>query len=126
MIKVSIFLFTDLDVVFTKFLSQLFHQFRILFFFHSSSKSPASLLINLCNRSNTINSKVNHFFRSHCVDNFVCILKDIVEDLSFGLRLRFALGMETRMDNTVHVEVQVVDLRVFQSLLFKIFRMIMD
>ena len=58
----------------------------------------------------TINCHVQYFSRSHHIEESIDILKYVVEDLFLRLRRRTVLRVEARVYNSVHVEIEVVEL----------------
>ena len=80
--------------------------FRVL----CCTETTRSLLILLCTWSYSIDGQVDYFLRLDNLDDFVSVDVDIVEDLLFTLRLWTILWMCTWMDNTVHVQVKIVDI----------------
>ena len=76
-----------------------------------SSESSRPLLVHLCSRRNTVNSQVNDFLRLANAHDFVSISENVLKDFEFALRLGSILRMSTRVNNAVHVKIQIVDFR---------------
>lgn len=75
-------------------------------------ESPGPLLVQLGSRSYTVNCQINELLRSGKGHDGVGVLKYIVENIFNALRSRAILRPSTGMDDTIHVEVQVVNLGV--------------
>ena len=90
-----------------------------------SAKSPRSLLILLCAWSYSVDCKVEHFFWFYNSDYFVCVQVNSLKNFLFALGLRTVLRMSAWMDDTVHIEIEIVHLRVvllhFLFLFFQIY-----
>jgi len=83
----------------------------LLFSVLRCAESTRSLLVLLGSGSHTIYSQVENFLWLHDLDDFVGVGIDIVKDLLLALWLRATiLRVCTRMYNTVHVEVEIVNL----------------
>jgi hypothetical protein len=82
----------------------------IIFEVLGDPESTRSLLIHLGSRRYTVNCEVNKLARPGQSDYLVSVLIDILKNLCLGLRLRITVArMGARMDNTIHVEVQIIN-----------------
>ena len=77
-----------------------------------SAESPGPLLVLLRTWGHSIDGEVEHVFGLYNADDFVCVQVDCFEDFLLALGLGSSLGVSAGMDNTVHVKVKVVHLRV--------------
>ena len=85
----------------------------IVFSILCRTKSSRSLLIHFGTRCYTIDSEINQLCRADKTDQFVRVLVDILKNFKFAGWLRISvLGMGTRMDDTVHVQIQIVNFRI--------------
>lgn len=57
----------------------------------------------------SVNSHVKDFPRSHDAEETVNALEDGNHHLVFILRCRFILRMSARMDNAIHIQVEIVE-----------------
>lgn len=74
----------------------------------SCSESTGSLLVLFCSRSHSIDRQIDHLLWLNNFDDFVSIFVDVIEDLLLALWLGTILRMSTRMDDTIHVKIEVV------------------
>ena len=86
--------------------------FLIVFGVTCGSEAPSSLLVHFGAWGNSIDGEINEFLGSDNFHDLVDVQVDVVEDLCFALGLRPVLWVSARMDNTVHIQVEVVDGRV--------------
>lgn len=108
----SQFLFTKV-ILFIVIQQLLFFLFDFLAL-HGSPKTSRSLLIHFGPRCDTIDSKIEQFFRSYDVHNLIDILIDVIA-LFFevaGLFDVFSFGIAARMDEAVHVNIEIIDVGV--------------
>lgn len=75
-------------------------------------KSPGPLLVHLSPWSHPINGQIQTALWAHYAHNFICVLVDVLKYFEFALRLGSVLGVSARVDNSVHVQIQVVHARV--------------
>jgi hypothetical protein len=74
------------------------------------------LLIHFCSRRNTVNSEVNELLRVYQANDFVGVLVNVLKYLKLGGWLRVSIdGVCAWVDDAIHVQVQVVDLRVLSG-----------
>lgn len=85
----------------------------VFFCISSSSKSTRALLVHFSTRSNTINCKVNEFGWLYNANHFVSVSKDVFKYFEFRAWLgSTVLRVCARMNDAVHVEIQVFDHRI--------------
>ena len=68
------------------------------------------MLVHFCARSNTIDGHVENFTGADDIEKAVDALEDGNHHLVFILGSWLILGMSTRMDDSVHIQVQIVKL----------------
>ena len=73
-------------------------------------KPPPPLLIHFSTRRHPIDRHIHELARPHDPKQPVDIREDLVEDLVLRRRGRLVLRMKARMNNPVHIQVQVVKL----------------
>ena len=97
-------LFRNLRTRSEKFSSQIIFHLFVLFTFHCSFKTSASLLIHLCSRCATVDCHVNEFSRSSDVHQSVHVFKNKFHHLLLGFWFHGKIfTMTTIMYNTVHI-----------------------
>ena len=86
---------------------------RFLFFcVFGCAEASRSLLVLLCTGSHSVDCQVEHLLGLHEANDLVRVLGDVVIDFLFTPRLWCVLRVGTWVNDTVHVEVEVVDLRI--------------
>jgi len=96
----------------------------LLLGFLGRAEPTRSLLVKFGSRRNTINCKVQYFLGLNNANDLICIGMDVVKDFFLALWLWSILWMGTRVNNTVHVEVEVVDFGVILFYLFLLNRLL--
>ena len=76
------------------------------------AEAPRALLVHLGSGRHTVDSEVDHLSGLDNFDDFVSVEKNVFEDLLLALGLGPVLRVRTRVDNAVHVEVEVVHDRI--------------
>ena len=105
-------LLRDFDAFLGPLLLDVGRSFKLLLRIDCSSESSRSLLVHFCSWCNSIDGEVNGLSWLDDADDLVCVLKNQVKHLLFTLRLWSIQGMAAWMNNSVHVEVKIVNLRI--------------
>mmetsp|Transcript_31295 Transcript_31295/g.28463 ORF Transcript_31295/g.28463 Transcript_31295/m.28463 type:complete len:216 (+) Transcript_31295:2660-3307(+) len=108
--KMLINFFRNIHTFFLPFLSQIFLLSSQLLCFLSCSKSSTSLLIHLGPWGNTINSKIDQLFWFYNINDHINVFENVIKHFFFSNWTRDwqVFRMSTRMDNTIHIKIQVI------------------
>ena len=117
------FIFFQLLIIKLNFISPFIFNpglpYRIFFCISCGPKSTSSLLVLFCSRCYTVNCKINQFSWIDKTNYFISISENIFKNFIFRTRLWSSiLWMGTWVNNTVHVKIKIVNLRIIRSNLF--------
>lgn len=103
-----------LDIVLLELTQQLLLLLPDLFALHRCPEPPRTLLVHLGPWRNTINRQVEQLPRPDDVDDLIDIFEDVIALFLkiAGLFDVFSLGVAGRMDESVHIDVEVIDIGV--------------
>lgn len=90
-------------------LSRGIHVTHLLFSLLCRTKPARSLLIHLGTWCHPIDRHVEKFSWTHDVEQSIDVSEDIIEDFGFLGRCWSIFRMKTRMDDSIHVQVQVIE-----------------
>lgn len=85
---------------------------KLLLNFEGATESPRALLIHLGSGCDAIDSHVYESLRLDDAHDFVQVFKNIVKHFHVRLRVRLPRGMRTGMNDTIHIKVECIELRV--------------
>lgn len=103
-----------IDIVLLELTQQLLLLLPYLLSLHRCPEPSRTLLIHLSSWGNSINGQVEQLPRPNDVDDLIDVLEDVVAlflEIA-GLFDVFSLGVAGRMDESVHVDVEVIDVGV--------------
>ncbi len=85
---------------------------KLLLNFKGTAETATALLVHFCSWCYTIDCHVHQFLRFAYVHDFIHIFKYVIEHLCVDGGFGLARRPSTRVDNSIHVKVQVVDLGI--------------
>ena len=84
-----------------------FFTFPLLRFL-GSAETAAALLVHLSARCDTIDGHVQELARADYAEKAVDVLEDVAEHLGLRSGVGTVLGVETRVDDAVHVQIEAI------------------
>eukprot|EP00968_Pinguiococcus_pyrenoidosus_P005029 scaffold327_cov257-Pinguiococcus_pyrenoidosus.AAC.6 len=100
----------QLEAVRQHLLAHLLHRLVVLASLLGRLEAPRALLVHLGARRHSVDGQEEQAARPHRVEEPVHVVAHVAKHLLFRLRSRSILRMRARVDDPVHVDVQVVEL----------------